>query len=126
MTFDLYQEAILEELRHPQNKRPMENPDVIVAETNASCGDTMTVFIQFSAEGTIIREITWQGSGCAISQASMSLLSQKVQGMERAAVLQLQQADIEELLGLEQPIAYGRIKCLLLGLTAIQKAVRGS
>lgn len=121
MSFDLYQEAILDELRHPHNKGELVDADVSLHETNASCGDDVTVFLKFDVSGQKVAAVKWQGQGCAISQAAMSLLSEELSGMSRNEVLQLKQADIEKLLGLEQPIAYGRIKCLLLGLETVQK-----
>jgi nitrogen fixation NifU-like protein len=123
MSQDLYQEAIIEELKHPQNKRVLTDAAVSVHETNASCGDDMTVFLKFDASGQQIAEVGWQGSGCAISQATMSLLSEKITQMRVSDVLTLQQSDLEALLGLEQPIAYGRVKCLLLGLQAVKKSI---
>lgn len=121
---DLYQEAILDELKQPQHKSVLADADVQVHETNASCGDEVTVFLKLSPDKKTITELTWQGSGCAISQAAMSLLAAELQGKVVAEVLSLQQADLEALLGLEQPIAYGRTKCLLLGLKATKAAVQ--
>jgi nitrogen fixation NifU-like protein len=126
MSQDLYQELIIEELKHPQNKQILEDAAVSVHETNASCGDDMTVFLKFDASGQQIAEVGWQGSGCAISQAAMSLLSEKIIGMTVADVLQMQQTDLERLLGFDQPIAYGRVKCLLLGLQAVKRGIAKS
>jgi nitrogen fixation NifU-like protein len=126
MTFDLYQEAIIEELRYPQNKRVLTDAAVSVHETNASCGDDVTVFLQFDATGERITAVGWQGSGCAISQATMSVLSEKITQMRVSDVLELQQSDLEALLGLEQPIAYGRVKCLLIGLHAVKRGISTS
>jgi nitrogen fixation NifU-like protein len=123
MTNDLYHETILEELHAPQNNGELANHDVTLSETNASCGDAVTVFLKFDGSGQKIQKISWQGMGCAISQAAMSLLSQKVIEMENSAVLQLERKDMEALLGLEQPITYGRVKCLLLGLNAVKTAI---
>lgn len=121
---DLYQEAILDELKQPQHKSVLADADVQVHETNASCGDEVTVFLKLSPDKKTITELTWQGNGCAISQATMSLLAAELQGKAVAEVLSLQQADLEALLGLEQPIAYGRVKCLMLGLRAVQRALK--
>lgn len=123
MSQDLYHQVILEELKHPQNKQVLENADVVIHETNSSCGDDITVFLNFD-DSKKIKEVGWTGNGCAISQAAMSLLSEKIIGMNADDVLKLTQSDLEALLGLEQPIAYGRTKCLLLGLQAVQRAVQ--
>ena len=100
--------------------------DATVTDTNASCGDDITVTISFDETKKIITHIGWTGNGCAISQAGMSLLSEKVIGMSREAVSELDQRAMERLLGIEQPIAYGRVKCLLLGLKAVQRAIESS
>ncbi len=123
MSFDLYQEAILDELRHPQNKGELPDADVTIHETNASCGDDVTVLIKFDSTGEKIANLKWHGQGCAISQAAMSFLSEKIKGMSLNEIKAIQQADVESLLGLEEPIAYGRMKCLLLGLHAVHKAL---
>jgi nitrogen fixation NifU-like protein len=124
MSFDLYQEAILDELRHPQNKGVLPHADITIHETNASCGDDLTVELTFDPHTAAIAEVGWVGSGCAISQSAMSLLSEKIKGMTRDEVLALDQKSMEDLLGLPEPIAYGRIKCLLLGLNSVQKALK--
>ncbi len=123
MSQDLYQAVILEELQHPQNKRELSDAAVSVHETNSSCGDDVTVFLKFDATGERVSEVGWQGSGCAISQAAMSLLSEKITGMLVSEIGSLGQADLESMLGLQQPIAYGRVKCLLIGLQAVKKAL---
>ncbi len=119
---DLYQAIILDELKNPQNKQPLAHPAVVVTETNASCGDDITVELQFAGDATIAA-VGWQGNGCAISQAGMSLLSEKIKGMTKQAVLELDAHSMEELLGLQTPIAYGRVKCLMLSLSAIKKGI---
>ncbi len=123
MSLDLYQQTILEELKNPQNKGVIESADCTIHQTNASCGDDITVFINFDKTKEKITEVSWTGNGCAISQSAMSFLSEKLLGMQVAAVKELTQSDVEELLGLEEPISYGRVKCLMLGLSAVQKAV---
>jgi nitrogen fixation NifU-like protein len=124
MSLDLYKAVILEELESPQNKEVMADADCIKHTTNASCGDDVTVYIKLSADKTRIEKLTWMGSGCAISQATNSLLSEEVQGKHLSAVEALTQQDMEQLLGLDHPIAPGRIKCLLLGLKAIQDSLK--
>lgn len=119
---DLYQEAILEELKNPQNYGELVDADSVVDETNASCGDAVTVFLKFDEKKSIVTDISWVGVGCAISQASVSLLSEKIKGMIIADILDLTQKDMEELLGIQE-ITMGRVKCMMLGLRAIQKAI---
>lgn len=119
---DLYQEIIIEEYRHPHNKGEMIDADVQHRERNSSCGDEVTVFLKFDAEERI-SEVLWSGDGCAISISGMSLLSEFVKHKTTSEVLGLKKSDVEELLGIEE-IAYGREKCLVLGLTAVQHAIK--
>jgi nitrogen fixation protein NifU and related proteins len=114
---DLYQEIILEEARHPQNYGVLDNPDVVVHERNASCGDEVTLYLKLDETKKQIIDLKWQGHGCIISQASMSALSGKIksENVSLAKVQKLSKNQIEELLGIEE-ISPGRLKCLLLGL----------
>ena len=69
----LYQEVILDHYKHPLNKGLSENYDVQVHHINPSCGDEIT--LNLSARDGIIKSITWDGVGCSISQASVSIAS---------------------------------------------------
>lgn len=123
MTADtLYTTDLLEEYREPQNKTILPDADVVQAQFNASCGDDVTVYVKLNGDKTHIEKVTWQGSGCVISQVTLSKLSAFVVGKEVSAVLQLKQADLLNLLGMSE-ISYGREKCLQLGLVALQRAV---
>lgn len=117
---DLYQQVLLEELSHPQNKGELPDADVQYRALNASCGDDMTVYLKF--DGDVVSAIKWHGSGCAISQATMSLLSQELTGMTKKEIREIQQDNLEELIGVSS-ISSGRIKCLMLGLSAVQRAL---
>lgn len=119
---DLFQEAILDEARHPRNFGQLDHPDISRTQTNASCGDSITVDIVFSADRTQVAEIKWRGAGCTISQAAMSQVSDLVQGKKIEEIATIGQAEVEQLLGIEQ-ISLGRLKCLLLGLSAVQTAI---
>jgi len=78
----LYQELIIDHSRRPHNFRVLENADCHAQGYNPLCGDKVTVFLKL--DGGRISEITFQGSGCAISTASASLLTQAVKGKTRA------------------------------------------
>lgn len=128
---DLYRELILEAAAHPQNVGELAHPTHEHTETNASCGDVVSVQIEAgvldenhtTTGSTIISKIAWKGEGCAISQASMSLLSETLAGKTLDEVLHLSAQDVLELLGLEE-INPGREKCLLVGLQAVKKALQ--
>jgi nitrogen fixation protein NifU and related proteins len=71
---DLYQEVILEHSKHPRNFRVMETANRQAEGYNPLCGDHYTIFVD--VENGSIRDIAFQGSGCAISKASASMMSQ--------------------------------------------------
>lgn len=120
---DLYQEIILEEYAHPQNKGVLKDADAQHSESNSSCGDQVTVYLKWDSQTSLITDTRWEGVGCAISMATASFLSEHLKGMPAADVSALQQADIEKLLGIKD-ISPGRQKCLMLALVAYQKALQ--
>jgi nitrogen fixation NifU-like protein len=75
---NLYQEVILDHYKNPLNKRLSENFDVQVHHINPSCGDEIT--LNLTLDGQTIKEITWDGVGCSISQASISIASDLLMG----------------------------------------------
>ena len=75
---DLYQEVIFDHNRNPRNFRVMENADRQVEGFNPLCGDRLTLFLK--VEGDKIMDASFQGSGCAISTASVSLMTEIVKG----------------------------------------------
>jgi len=75
---DLYQEMILDHNRSPRNYRVIEQADYSAEGYNPLCGDRVTVFINL--DGDVVKEVTFQGSGCAISTASASLMTQSLKG----------------------------------------------
>jgi nitrogen fixation NifU-like protein len=80
----LYQELILDHNRAPRNYRPMENANRRVEGHNPLCGDRLTVWLRM--EGDHIEDVSFQGSGCAISRASASLMTTAVKGKARLEV----------------------------------------
>lgn len=131
----LYAEDLLEEARQPacyglasmqelQDAQELPISDEMTQletiQYNASCGDQITVRVFFNKITQLIEAVRWEGTGCIISQASMSALARSLEGKTFAQVRALGQEDILALLGLPS-ISMGRVKCLLLGLGAIQK-----
>ena len=78
---ELYQEVILDHNKNPYNFRKMENPDSVREGYNPLCGDHYTFYMKF--EGDVIGEVSFEGSGCAISKASASIMSAELQGKTR-------------------------------------------
>jgi len=79
---DLYQEVILEHSKSPRNFRELPNADHRAEGYNPLCGDHFTVYLEL--DGDSIRDISFQGSGCAISKASASMMTQSLKGKTRA------------------------------------------
>jgi nitrogen fixation NifU-like protein len=80
----LYQELILDHGRKPRNRRVMDAPTRTAEGHNPLCGDRMTLYVRL--EGDVVKEVTFQGDGCAISQASTSLMTEAVRGKTLAEV----------------------------------------
>ena len=75
---DLYQEVILEHAKAPRNFRVLESPSSKAEGYNPLCGDRCTVFLQL--DGDVIQNVAFQGTGCAISRASASMMTQALKG----------------------------------------------
>ena len=95
---DLYQEVILEHSKVPRNYRVMAEADHRAEGFNPMCGDHFTVYLHM--DGEAIRDISFQGSGCAISKASASMMTQILKGKTRA--------DAEQLFGKFHDLVTGR------------------
>ena len=78
---DLYQEVILEHSKVPRNYREMQEADRKAEGFNPLCGDRFTIYLHM--DGNSIRDISFQGSGCAISKASASMMTQSLKGKTR-------------------------------------------
>jgi nitrogen fixation protein NifU and related proteins len=81
---DLYQQVILDHCKHPRNFGEMEQPSCTARGHNPLCGDQLQLFLR--TEGGVIREARFTGSGCCISKASASLLTEIVKDRNRAEV----------------------------------------
>jgi nitrogen fixation protein NifU and related proteins len=117
---DLYAEHILEHYRHPQGKGQLVEPSVVHREVNWSCGDDLT--IELLVHDGCVQAVAWQGAGCAISQAAMSMLQVRLVGRTLEDIRRLSPADVYALLGV--PVGVRRQKCALLCLLTVQNALR--
>ena len=116
---DLYAENILDHYRTPQNKGDMEKSSAEHSEANYACGDEITM--QLKIENNHIADIAWQGDGCAISQAGMSLLSEEIKGMALEKAKSLNKKDVYDLLGI--PVGPRRFKCALICLHTLKNTI---
>src|SRR3989338_4131760 len=129
---DLYRDVILDHYKNPRNFGHLMKPDVVTEEGNVTCGDKVVIEIKVKSPASpagrqklkvksVIGEIAFSGEGCAISQASASMLTEKVKGMTKAQILKLRTSDIIKMLG--TALTPSRTKCALLSLEVLQKAV---
>ena len=79
---DLYQELILDHNKRPRNRRQIDEPDRVAVGHNPLCGDHVTVFINL--DGDVVKEAAFDGSGCAISTASASIMTDMIKGRSLA------------------------------------------
>ncbi len=117
---DLYADNILDHYRDPRGKGDKTNATVTHEEVNHSCGDALEV--QLLIDDDRIQKIAWNGDGCAISQAAMSILSEEYTGKTIGEIDDLRKDDVYELLGV--PIGPRRFKCALLGLHTLKNTIR--
>lgn len=120
---DLYRDIIIDHYRNPRNFGFLSKPDRIHEQTNALCGDKIHIEIAFAGnkKDPVIADIRFAGEGCAISMATASILTEQVKGKQYSYLKKMGKDAILRLINVElTPI---RLKCALLPLEVIQKAV---
>ena len=118
MSFDLYQENILEHFQAPHNKGRMEHPSIHYRDLNPLCGDEIEFFLKL--DGNLISEVGFLGDGCAISQASASMLTDELKGKQVDFLKGMDKDTVLGLLGIElSPV---RMKCALLSVRVLKMA----
>lgn len=120
-TPDDYRELILDAARNRQNWKLLSPADIDHEEHNPVCGDHLHLTLRV-ADGVIL-EVGWDGDGCAISQASASMLGEKIKGMLLTDAVALTHQDILQMIGL--PLLPTRQKCALLSLKTLIIGVAG-
>jgi nitrogen fixation NifU-like protein len=116
---DLYTENILDHFRHPRFAGELKAATVRHKEENLSCGDELTVDLKI--ENRKIKALAWHGTGCAISQAAMSMFGEKLEGIPVKKAQSLKPENVLKLLGVK--IGPRRMKCALLSLHAVKNAI---
>lgn len=119
---ELYSELLLDLYRHPLNKKKLVDFDASFSEYNPLCGDRVELFLKFDASDRLIN-IGFQGEGCAISQAAVSILTEQVKGKNKQEINELSTTTMLELIGLKN-LNPTRLRCALLGLKTIQQALQ--
>ncbi len=119
---DIYREQIIDLYENPLNFGVLEPSDFSYEEDNPLCGDVVRIDVRLDKSGRVA-EIRWSGEGCAISQASASLLTEEVKGMTLAEVRTFPKEHLLELLGV--PLSMARVKCALLSLKVLKAGAYG-
>jgi nitrogen fixation protein NifU and related proteins len=119
---DLYRDHILDHYKNPRNFGELEGATHHYHDTNPLCGDEITMFLLVGEDGRI-NDVHFTGRGCAISQASASLLTEKIKGKTLDEAKAVDKDAVLEDLGIT--ISPARIKCALLSLKTLKGAAWG-
>ena len=116
---DLYRDEILDHYRNPHNFGILESPTTSKEGANPLCGDRITLMLGINDDGTI-EDVAFTGRGCAISQASASMLTDEIKGKSLDEISHMGSKDVLNNLGIE--ISPARMKCAMLSLETLRDA----
>ncbi len=120
---DFYREYILEHNKHPHNYGTLDDPSISHEEFNPLCGDRIRLDLVI-ADG-IIQDVRFSGKGCAISQASASILTDEIKGKSLEDAKIFSKEDLLDLIGIPLDKNPVRLKCALLSLKALKAGLYG-
>lgn len=115
----MYQEEILDHYKHPHHHGKIEGATLVQQEHNPLCGDKLTFYLDI--KDSVITNVSFEGEGCAISQAAASMLTDDIIGKPIDFVRGLQKEHIIDMLGID--LGPTRLKCALLSLQGITRAL---
>jgi len=118
---DMYRQQILDHYKNPRNYGELEDATVTHVGENPMCGDTIEMDLVLDDDEDTIERVAFRGDGCAISQASASMLSEQLAGMSIEELQGLDRDDITEMLGVD--ISPMRVKCAVLAEKVAQDGV---
>ena len=117
---EIYKENILDHFKHPRNTGVLEDCTIQHRELNPLCGDQIELFVCLDEQKTC-RNVRFCGKGCAISQASVSMLTDAVKNKNVEELKSITREDILAMLGI--PVGVVRMKCALLSLKTLHKGI---
>ncbi|HET7225454.1 MAG TPA: SUF system NifU family Fe-S cluster assembly protein [Candidatus Eisenbacteria bacterium] len=118
---ELYREEILDHYRNPRHHGTLPQPDITYQDSNPLCGDQLRM--DLNVKDGVIQDIRFSGHGCSISQASASMLCDRIVGRSLDEVKKLTREDVLDMLGIE--LGPVRLKCALLALKTLKAGVYG-
>jgi nitrogen fixation NifU-like protein len=121
MSFEMYQDNILDHYENPSHRGTLEHPTFEIRDFNPLCGDEVRIQALLNDEGCLAA-VRFEGKGCVISLAAASMLMEEVQGKTLDEVKKMERQDMLALLGV--PLTTMRVKCAMLPLRALGKAIR--
>ena len=122
---NLYRDFILEHYREPHNRGRLDPHDLAFVDSNPTCGDELGMTIRLDPSRERIVDVAFDGRGCAISQASASLLTDEIIGKPVQEVAAFGKDDMLDLIGIPLDQNPVRIKCALLALKTLKTGVYG-
>ncbi len=120
--YEMYRENILDHAQHPRFPGVLDPCDVDYEESNPLCGDRLRLTLRLGPDHRIT-ELAWDGEGCAISQASASMLGEMVIGKTLDEIRKITKQDIFDMIGV--PLTINRVKCALLSLRVLMIGLYG-
>lgn len=118
----MYREIILDHAKNPRHAGVLDPADVDYEDHNPLCGDRLHMTLRVD-EHNVVTDVAWEGEGCAISQATASMLGDELIGKTLDEVKQISKEDIFDLVGI--PLSMNRVKCALLSLKVLQIGIAG-
>jgi nitrogen fixation protein NifU and related proteins len=118
----MYREVILDHYKNPRSHGVLEPHDAHAEGQNPLCGDEISVYVRY--EGATLADVSFEGRGCAISQAATSMLTELVKGRKAADVAAMPKDELLEEIGI--PLTPIRLKCAILGLGVLKVALHRS
>jgi nitrogen fixation NifU-like protein len=120
MNFEMYQDNIMDHYESPSHRGTLEHPTFEIRDLNPLCGDEVRIQARLDDESRLVA-VRFEGKGCVISLAAASMLMEEVEGKTLDEVKKMGRQGMLDLLGV--PLTMMRVKCAMLALRALEKAI---